>query len=111
VQGRTAVDAVVEHVRATGFLNLQHGDQLVVVARRALETGRALDDQRLGVRAHIVGDGDAVEVQNKVSAFWYLFQVHCPIIRAACMCAHIVGNGDAVEVQHIVCAASNQGGR
>ena len=66
VQVKEATERVIAYVRQTGLLSLNDGEQLVVVSRRTLDTGRTLDDQRLGVRAFIVGDLDAVEVPHKV---------------------------------------------
>ena len=63
---KQATERVIEYATQSGLVELQPGDQLVVVSRRTLEIGCTLDDQRLGVRAHIVGDLDAVDVQYKV---------------------------------------------
>lgn len=66
LQVQEAVEQVIDYTRRTAILDVANGEQLVVVARRTLEAGVALDDQRLAVRAHIVGDCLAVEVPYKV---------------------------------------------
>lgn len=63
---KEATERVIKYVTQTGLIELAAGDQLVVVSRRTLEMGATLDGQRLGVRAFIVGDLDAVDVQYNV---------------------------------------------
>lgn len=57
----------MQHINKSGMIRLEPGDQVVVVSRRSLELGNALDDQRLAVRAHVVGNGPAVEQPFRVS--------------------------------------------
>lgn len=66
VQVREVTEELVQHINRTSATSLQPGDQVVVVCRRSLELGNALDDQRLAVRAHIVGNGPAVEQPFRV---------------------------------------------
>eukprot|EP00892_Ulva_mutabilis_P005713 jgi/Ulvmu1/3513/UM162_0020.1 len=58
-----ATEQLVQHINSSGVLRLEPGEQVVVVCRRSLELGSevTMDDQRLAVRAHIVGNGPAVE--------------------------------------------------
>lgn len=66
MQIREVTEELVEHINRSGAASLHPGDQVIVVCRRSLELGDALDDQRLAVRAHIVGNGPAVEQPFRV---------------------------------------------
>lgn len=63
---KASAEKVIEYANKAGIAELKRGDQVVVLSRRSLEVGTTLDDQRLAVRAVIVGDEDAVTVPYKV---------------------------------------------
>jgi hypothetical protein len=76
VQLREVICEVIAYANKAGFADLKDGDQIVVVSRRSLEPGNALDDQRLAARAFIVGDAPSIDRPYQVCSWSCVFHLH-----------------------------------
>jgi hypothetical protein len=68
LQIKAATNLVIQFLEKSKLLVLEPKQQIVVVSRRTLDSGRTLDDQRLAARAMVVGDEEAADVEYEVSS-------------------------------------------